>query len=500
MSADDLLLGSATNAARALRDREVSATELLDATLRRVEAVNPTVNAVITFDVDTARSRAAAIDAARAAGGAAADALGPLAGLPITIKDALETAGLRSTGGATELSEHVPAADAPVVAAVREAGAVIYGKTNLPRWSGDIQSFNDLFGTTTNPWNADRVPGGSSGGAAAAVATGMSAFEIGTDIGGSIRVPSSFCGVWGHKPSFGLVPSLGYLDHTEGGTIEADVNVVGPIARSVDDLELLLSIIAGPAPDRAVAWKVALPAPRHDDLRSFRVAAWLDDPGNPVSAEVAEVMERAVRALEAAGVPVDRTARPDGVDVRATSDLGIELIGMATTLGLPEDTFARLCATDFATVDPIQAFGQARLTRRHREWLQRHRARNAIRAAWARFFTRFDIVLAPVCVLPPFAHDQHGGFVDRTIVVNGVERPYYDLIRWTSLFGMAYLPVTVPPIGRTADGLPIGLQVVGPYLEDRSCLAFARLLAEAAGTGYEPPPVATAAASGSPAL
>lgn len=490
MSADDLLLGPATAAIDALRRREVSAVELLDATLARVERVNPTVNAVVTFDTETARTRAAAIDAARAAGGEAAEALGPLAGLPITIKDALETAGMRSTGGAVEMAGHVPTADAPVVAAVRHAGAVIYGKTNLPRWSGDIQSFNDMFGTTVNPWNAGRVPGGSSGGAAAAVATGMSSFEIGTDIGGSIRVPSSFCGVWGHKPSFGLVPSLGYLDHELGGTIEADVNVIGPIARSVDDLELLLDIVAGPTPERATAWRVQLPAPRHADGRAFRVAAWLDDPGCPVSADVAAAMDRVVVALESAGISVDRTARPTGVDLRETADLGMELIGLATTLGMPAETFEQLCATDFSTLDPTRAHGLGRLTRRHRDWLVRHRSRNAIRARWAEFFTRFDVLLAPVCVLPPFEHQQDGGFADRSITVDGVERPYYDLIRWTSFFGMAYLPVTVPPIGRTDDGLPIGLQVVGPYLEDRTCLAFARTLAEAAGTGYEPPPVA----------
>jgi amidase len=365
----------------------------------------------------------------------------------------------------------------------------VFGKTNLPRWSGDLQSYNELFGTTVNPWDVTVTPGGSSGGAAAAVACGMTSFEIGTDIGGSIRVPSSFCGVWGHKPSFGLVPGLGYLDHELGGTIEADVNVLGPIARSVDDLELVLDVIAGPTPDRAVAWRVELPAPRHQRLADFRVAAWLDDPACPVQGEVADVMERAVQALEAAGVAVDRQARPD-IDFADASDLGIELIGLATTLAMDDATFDRLAGLDLGALDTGHAARLGRLTRHHRGWLAANRARASVRRAWAELFTRFDVVLAPVCASAPFAHLHEGTFADRVITIDGVERPYVDLIRWTSLIGMAYLPVTVPPLGRTAGGLPVGIQVIGPFLEDRSTLHFARLLADAAGTGFEPPPLA----------
>jgi amidase len=321
------------------------------------------------------------------------------------------------------------------------------------------------------------------------VACGFTSFEIGTDIGGSIRVPASFCGVWGHKPSFGLVPGLGYLDHALGGTTEADVNVLGPIARSVDDLALVLDVIAGPTPDRAVAWKVDLPAPRHGRLTDFRVAAWLDDPACPVQGEVVEVMERAVRALEAAGVKVDRRARP-AIDFTETSDLGIELIALATTLGTDDATFDRLCRADGETVDPGHAARLRRITQRHRGWLAGDRARAAVRQRWAELFRDFDVVLAPVCASAPIAHLQEGTFADRVVTIDGIERPYVDLIRWTSLIGMAYLPVTVPPLGRTAGGLPVGIQVVGPYLEDRTAMHFARLLADAAGTGYEPPPLA----------
>jgi len=268
---DDLAFWPATRLAAAVRRRELGSEELLDHYLERIGRLNPAINAVVTLDEERARAEARTADRATVAGGP----LPPLHGLPVTIKDALATAGLRSTGGATELAEHVPTVDAPVVASLRRAGAIVFGKTNLPRWSGDLQSFNALFGTTNNPWDLTRTPGGSSGGAAAAVAAGLTSFEIGTDIGGSIRLPAAYCGVYGHKPSFGLVPGLGYLDHARGGTTEADVNVLGPLARSAEDLELLLGLIAGPTPDRAPAWRVELPPARHRSLAEYRVAAWL---------------------------------------------------------------------------------------------------------------------------------------------------------------------------------------------------------------------------------
>lgn len=215
------------------------------------------MNAVCTLAVDPARERCREADAATIDG----QSWGPLHGLPITIKDAIATAGIRSTGGATALRDHVPVTDAPAVASLKAAGAIVFGKTNLPEWSGDWQSFNEMFGTTNNPWDLARTPGGSSGGAAAAVACGMTSFELGTDIGGSVRVPSAFCGVWGHKPSFGIIPTLGYLDEPAGGGTESDVNTFGPLARSALDLRLLLDVLAQPTAERAAAWQLHLPEP-----------------------------------------------------------------------------------------------------------------------------------------------------------------------------------------------------------------------------------------------
>jgi len=482
---DEPALWPAHRQAAAVRRGEISSRELFEAFVARIERLNPVVNAVVTVDLERGRAAAGAADEAQARG----DDLGPLHGLPITIKDALAVAGMRSTGGAVELTGHVPSADADVVAKVTAAGAFCFGKTNVPRWSGDLQTYNEVFGTTGNPWDPARVPGGSSGGAATAVALGLSAFEIGTDIGGSIRVPAAYCGVAGHKPSYGLVPCGGYLDGPDGGLTEPDVNVHGPLARSVDDLELLLGILAGPAPDRARAWRVELPAPRHDRIDAFRVALWADDPACPVSADTAAAVRAAGAALADAGAVVDDAARP-GFDADAASRLGLGLVGAAVTASLTDEEFGGLLALEsFPELAPDAAQVVAAYTARHRTWLAFDRERARIRRAWAEFFTRHDVLVCPVIARPPFPHLQEGSFGDRVIEVDGVSRPYRDLLWWTILIGMAYLPATVVPAGWTTDGLPVGVQIVGPYLEDRTAIAAARAVSEARG-GITAPPLA----------
>src|SRR5579864_7903970 len=265
MSSGALATSSARQLEDALRARSLSSRELLETYLTRIEQLGPPINAVVTLDRERAYAAAARADEAAARG----EWLGPLHGLPITIKDAIEVADMRSTGGATELSGHIPTADAPSVARLKAAGAIVFGKTNVPRWSGDVQTFNDIFGTTNNPWSVDRIPGGSSGGPAAAVACGFTAFELGTDIGGSVRIPAHCCGVFGLKPSYGVISQRGYLDHVGGGATNADINVFGPLARSAEDLELLLTVLAGPDSDRALAWRLELPEPRGSAARDF---------------------------------------------------------------------------------------------------------------------------------------------------------------------------------------------------------------------------------------
>ena len=457
---------SATEQAKGIREGEFTSRALLELFITRIQAINPALNAIVTLDLASARLAADAADAKVAAGAP----LGPLHGVPITVKDALQTAGLRSTGGATELHNNVPDQDAPVVRAVKEAGAIVFGKTNLPRWSGDIQSYNDMFGTTVNPWHADRVPGGSSGGAAAAVAAGLTAFEIGTDIGGSIRFPAAFCGIYGHKPSFGVVPSTGYIDHESGGTTEADVNVIGPLARSADDLELLLDLML-----RKQGPLVACLNPPPEDVRSLKVAAWLDDPFCPVDSKVRSVLDNAVSNLEAAGMAVDRSARPD-IDPGEACAIGLWLVPSAILQSMPAQTLE----------DMGDASAAPQTT--HREWLDNHARREAIRSKWADFFSNYDAIIMPISPVPPFPHDQAGNFGTRTLMSDGKERPYADLVRWTILTGMAYLPSTTPPIGFDCDGLPVSFQVVGPYGGDYTTIRLAQMIAEYNG-GYQRPPV-----------
>jgi amidase len=459
---DDPTLWSATRLEVAIRDRSLSSRELLAAFTAKIDRLNPQVNAVVTTDLDRAGDLARRADHAATTGAW----LGPLHGLPFTVKDAIETAGIRSTGGAPAMADHVPEVDAPAVARLAGAGAVLFGKTNAPTWSADFQTHNELFGTTNNPWDLSRTTGGSSGGAGAAVASGFTSFELGTDIGGSVRIPSSFCGVFGHKPSFGVIPQRGYLDHVGGGTIDADVNVFGPLARSVEDLELLVEILMGPVAEDATAWRLELPGARATELAGLRIGTWLDDPKASVDAAVGDVLEAAVGQLASAGARITKARPPLAMEEMFNLYLG--LVGAAASLSLDPGT------------NDLAGLG-------HRQWLELKIEQARVRGVWADWFSRFDVLLCPVMPMPPFVHDTAVPFMERTCLINDQPRAHMDCTAWTGLIGVAYLPSTVIPAGRTGAGLPIGLQVVGPYLEDRTCLAAAKLFTEVLGEWQAPP-------------
>ena len=460
---NDATFAPAHELARSVRDGDISSRELLAAFVDRVERLNGSVNAVVTLDLERAETAAARADEALARG----DAIGPLHGLPVTIKDAIATEGIRSTGGATELTDHVPDTDAVAVARVKAAGAIVFGKTNVPRWSGDLQTYNDIFGTTNNPWALDRGPGGSSGGAATSVACGFTSFEIGTDIGGSVRIPAHCCGVYGLKPSFGVVPQRGYLDHVGGGTTDADINVFGPIARSARDLDLLLDVLAGPVPEEAVGWRLDLPAARFDSPSGLRIGAWFDDAAAPVDHEYRALLGAAADRLADSGAKVEEAHPP--VDLA-------EQVALFNTMILP------------AISPSLEADLQDALSGSHRQWLYAEEQRTALRRVWAEWFERYDLLLCPVMGVPAFAHQQDGDFMTRTIEINGKELPYPALVSWTGLVGIVGHPSAVPPIGRTAAGIPVGMQVVGAYLRDRDAIAGARIVEEVIG-GFTPPPL-----------
>jgi amidase len=437
---------SASELAQAVASRSVSSRELLDHYLDRI-AASP-LNAVVTLDVERARLAASAADEDLARG----VSHGPLHGLPITVKDSISTAGLRTTGGSLDLAGHVPTADAPAVARLRAAGAIVVGKTNLPTWCGDIQTYNDVFGTTHNPWDLARTPGGSSGGSAAAVAAGLSAFDLASDIAGSIRIPAHFCGVYGLKPSVGVVPGEGYVDHAGAGLVAPDGNVLGPICRSAEDLGLVFTILSGLS--------------RSEVPAGFRMAAWLDDPACPVGSETAALLNSAVDALAAAGVQRS-DARPSGT-FDELWQLHLDMVLAAVAYNLEEDEVPVATAT-------------------HRGWLARAEDRARVRATWAEWFTEHDVLLCPVMAMPAFPHDQDGDIGTRTIDIDGVSRPHMSTVGWCGLFSVLGLPSVVIPVGRTAGGLPVGMQVVAAHGNDHVAVAFARHAAQVLG-GYTPPP------------
>ena len=468
----------------ALGAGEVSSRELLDLYLSRVEAADPALNAVVTLDAERARGLAAAADEARARG----EASGALHGLPITLKDTIETEGLRTTAGAPWLTGHVPDRDATAVARLKAAGAIVFGKTNCPLYGGDAQSENVVFGTTGNPWDTDRSPGGSSGGSAAALAAGQTALELGSDIGGSVRNPAHYCGIYGHKPSFGIIPTRGHIPPPPGALSPVDLAVVGPLGRAAADLELALEVLAGPDESDDAAWSLELPPARGRSLGDYRVAVWLDDPACPVDSAAGDVLGNAVDALARSGATVDGRQRPDFTLADAHRTYQRLLYG-ATTAGLANRVYGTLLARA-QELEPDEDGRQARYLRdgtaRHRDWLAADEERARYRALWHDFFKDCDILLCPTVPTTAIRHD-HSNINRRTITVDGETRDYWDQIIWPGMASMAGLPATVAPVGRASDGLPVGIQIMGPYLEDASTLDFARRLGEVVG-GYEPPP------------
>jgi amidase len=458
---------SAGEIAAAIRRRELSSREALDHLVQRI-GDRDRVNAVVRLDVERARAAAAAADEAIARG----DAVGVLHGVPMTIKDSFPTVGCITTSGSPDLAEHVPEADCWPVARLREAGAIPFAKTNLPIFAGDIQSFNDVYGTTDNPHDASRTCGGSSGGSAAALAMGFTPIELGSDIGGSIRVPAHYCGVAGHKPSYGLVPGHGQIPGLPGTLSQADLAVVGPMARTVDDLELELGVLAGPDRWQSPAWRVELPPPRGIELGDLRIGAWLDDAACPVDASTRRVLGELVATIESAGGRVDTDARP-GFTLDRARQVFEQLLFAALAGEHSREKIERMA-------DNVDDTPLGRVKRgtamRHRDWLAWNERRLQLRERWREHFERYDVMVLPVQPRGAIPHDHSMPQWGRRVEIDGVDRPYLDLFGWTGPAGVGMLPATVVPAGMGDDGLPIGVQIVGPHLEDRTPLQLARII------------------------
>lgn len=460
-SQNTVAVAPATAQLAALRSGEISSSELLEIFLERITRYDGALNAVVTIDEEGGRRAAVAADRSRAAG----KPLGPLHGLPITVKDAIEVAGLRSTGGARELAGYVPDRDAPAVRRLRAAGAVVFGKTNVPTWSADIQTSNQVFGTTSNPWDTTRTPGGSSGGAAVAVACGFTGFELGTDIGGSIRIPSHCCGTFGLKPTYGVIPQRGYLDRVGGGTGDTDINVFGPLARSADDLALALAVLAGPGGGQLSGRRPDLPSDEPQRVPG-RIGVWLDEPSCPLEPAVRQLLSVAATRLSESGWAVEDEHPP--VSFPRQARLAQRLIGAAVSGGSDTGIGDAPGGTD-----RVRALAQAE--------------RKALEAIWRAWFSRFEALLCPVLGVPAFQHDTGRPLMERAVDIDGQHVSHVAMIGWLGLIGVMGLPSVVAPVGRTADGLPVGIQVVTGWYQDYRAIAIARRL-EALCGAYQVPP------------
>jgi amidase len=473
-----------------LATRQISAVELLEHVIARIEALDPRLNAVVVRDFERAHNAAAAADAALARGERA-----PLLGVPLTVKEAFHVAGMPTTWGLPMFKGWMPTEDAVAIARLKTAGAIIIGKTNIATALSDWQSENEIYGTTNNPWDLSRTPGGSSGGAAAALATGYVSLEIGSDLVGSIRIPSAFCGVFGHRPSYGLIPMRGFSPPmTEGlSVVDGDLPVLGPMARTAADLAMSLDILAGPDEREATAYRLALPPPRHATLKDFRVLVVDSNPFLPTSSAVREAIDRLSNRLLKTGAKISRESSllPDPAEWRRTFVL---LLSSFLSWGRPPEYYQQMEAA-LAELPPEDVSQGAMWIRgavlSHRDWLNAIVERNRLRQQWRDLFRRHDVVLCPITPTPAFPHDHSPGDGPRQINVDGQQVDYNEQGLWSVVATLPGLPATAIPIDRSKQGLPIGVQIIGPYLEDRTAIAFAELVEREFG-GFVPPPVVAA--------
>jgi amidase len=480
---DEIAFSAATRLAAEIRDRRISCVELLDHYLARAERYNPNINAIVAWQTDKARERAQAADAALARG----ETWGPLHGVPMTVKESFDVEGLPSTWGNPAWKDGKAAENAVLVERLLQAGAVIYGKTNVPLMLQDAQSYNDVYGTTNNPWDEKCGPGGSSGGEGAALAAGLSALGAGSDIAGSLRNPAHYCGIYAHKPTWGLVPTRGHSP--TGALTPTDISVVGPMARGAEDLALAMRILAGPDVLQQAAWRVELSPPRHSRLSEFRVAVWTQSSLCEIDATVGERFAAATDALRRAGASVDETARPQIADAEHLR-LFMLLLRAATASRMSGQDFEAQQAIA-ATLSPDDTSARAAIARGatlyHRAWGAANEARAKLRHLWRDFFQRFDVLLTPIAATGAFPHAHDPDRERRLIGVNGRQVRYDEQIFWSAPASLSYLPATAAPLGLTGAGLPVGMQVVGAEGEDLTTIEFARLCAAEIG-GFTPPP------------
>ena len=475
----DIAFKSATDLAQMVANKEISARELLEHYLDRVDRYNDDLNAIIVDIRDEARSAADAMDAEPK------DTT--FHGVPMTVKESYNIPGTPTTFGNPEWKDNVTDEDAECVKKLRAEGVNVFGKTNVPLALADFQSYNEVYGTTNNPYDHSRIPGGSSGGSAAALAAGLTGLEIGSDIGGSIRNPAHFCGIFGHKPTFNLLWTRG---HSPPGDVRAagDISVIGPMARSAADLDHALRIMAGPDDIMAKGFKLDLPEWRGRSLKDLKVAVWKNDEQAPVAQEVEARVDLVAQALKDAGASVNEDARP-GFTAGDSHDTYQSLLQATMSARMPDEDYASL-KKYVDGLDPDDQSNSAKIMRAQvstfKDWSANNELRHHLRWSWHEFFEDYDILLTPMMATPAFEHD-HRKFGERTLLVDNQERPYFEQVFWAGLTGVAFLPSTVIPTGLNPDGLPIGVQIVSAEYNDLVTIGIASEL-EAMGFNFTPPP------------
>ena len=476
---------TAVEVSAALKAKKVSAVELTQDAIGRIERHDGKINAICVRDFDRALEAARAADAALARGESR-----PLLGIPLTAKESYNMAGLPTTYGMPEQKDFIAKDDALAVTRIKDAGGVIVGKTNVPFSLADWQSYNDIYGTTNNPYDLGRTPGGSSGGSSAALAAGYGPLSIGSDIGGSLRVPAFHCGVYAHKPTYGLAANRGHIaPPLPPLPFNRDLGVIGPMARGAADLALLLDVMAGPDPIEAgIAWRLELPAARHTALKDFRVLVIDSDPLLPTDKDVRSSIEALASKLGKAGANVARQS-PLLPDFASSSRIYMRLLHALTGASIPSDVqeAARTAAAELRPDDKsLRAARLHGVNLSHRDWLAADRGRTQVRAQWRELFKTFDAVICPIMPTAAYPHDHLPEQWLRRISIDGKNFPYSDQLAWPGIATLPGLPSTAIPLGLNADGLPLGAQIVGPFLEDRTPLKLAELIEREFG-GFIPP-------------
>lgn len=480
----DLTYSTATELLTRLRIGEISSAQLLEQHIQRVEQVDGQINAVVVRTFDDARQRAAAADAARQRG----EDWGPLHGLPMTVKESFDLPGTPTCWGFAQYKDNIAQQAAVAVQRLIDAGAVVFGKTNVPVALGDWQSFNPVYGTTHNPWDLKRTPGGSSGGASAALAAGMTPLELGSDIGASIRNPAHYCGVYGHKPTWGVVPMAGHQLPGVRCIDSLDIAVAGPLARSARDLQLAMQVLTTPLQQFGpLGWTPAQWRSCHKTPQQCRVAIVYDDAEAPVDNSIQNRLRALAQFLRSQGVTVRDDHRP--VNSAQSHRVYSHLLRSATGAWLDDDTFARfeqLARQSDPQLDTMRERVWRGSTLTHRDWVEFDQQRAVLRQQWRAYFESVDLLITPVATSPAFLHNQHGERWERMLQVNGQDQPHTHSLFWAGYPGVVGLPATAIPIGQSPDGLPVGAQIIGDTMADPLCLQMAQWL-ETAWCGFQPP-------------